>query len=111
MNWRKARIITRLEVLSATMRDDGRNETARLLKEARNDMDNIWDISDIVTKAQAGKGLIGNYEFNRKVDEMAKALYEKMGMEAHDGEDFFDLANDVQEEYRETVREILSMLK
>ena len=107
MSWRKSKVITRLEVLAAAARDNKQEETAKILLEIRYDMDNIWEISDIVAKAKAGKATLGGYEFGRRVDDMSETLYKEL----NGTEDFQDLDEDVQERYRRGVRAVLSLLE
>ena len=112
MSWRKSKTITRLEVLAAAARDNKQEETAKILWEIRMDMDSIWEVSDVVAKARAGKATLGGYEFDRRVDDMAEALYKELhGASVVTIPDYPDLDEDMRDVYRNAVRSVLSMLE
>lgn len=108
MSRKKARSITRLEVLSAAARDNKQEATATILDEIRRDLENIWEIPDIVAKAKAGKAWIGEYEFNRKVEDLAEVAYTELALGC---ELFEDLPEEEQQLYCDFILKILSMLE
>lgn len=107
MGRKKSQINQKLSILSAVMLDEGKRETSRIIEEIRRDLDGIWEISDIIAKAKEGKALLGCYEFDRKIGELAEMLYIKL----YDDEKFDDLSEDEQEVYRQIVRDLLSALE